>query len=410
VKGWSGGQWKVLAILVIGYSLFYLCRSNLSVTRGLIIDEHAAEGWTKATIGLITSVATAFYALGKFFGGVIADKLGGKTAFLSGMAGAVVFNLLFAMGGGFPLFMLAWSGNRFLQSFGWPGMVKLAGGWFPARVYGGVMAIVSLSYLFGDFASRKLLGFMLDQGMHWRQLFWIPALGLLAFAVLTFFLLKENPEVKEPGEEFKAQFRPKKSPLKSPAFWTACVLSFSFTLMRETFNEWTPTILSEVGGLSSAAAADQSSYFPLAGGLSVLAVGWLSDRWGAARRGVFIVGGLLAGGAILVALSMMMNTLPSLALTFGVALTAFALIGPYSLLAGAISLDLGGEESGATASGWIDGIGYIGGMISGYGIASLAQAWGWSSAFVGLGVLSLVSAIFGVVYLQMAKRELADES
>ena len=48
-----------------------------------------------------------------------------------------------------------------------------------------------------------------------------------------------------------------------------------------------------------------------------------------------------------------------------VALVAFLLIGPYSYLAGAISLDFGGKRGGATACGIIDGVGYLFGSVAG---------------------------------------------
>ena len=61
-----------------------------------------------------------------------------------------------------------------------------------------------------------------------------------------------------------------------------------------------------------------------------------------------------------------------------VAAVAFLLIGPYSYLAGAISLDFGGKRGGATACGIIDGVGYLfGGVLAGKVIASLSVAIGW---------------------------------
>lgn len=391
MKGWSWKQWGLIVILTLGYALFYLCRSNLSVGRTLLIEAFAHEGWTKETVGLITSVATGFYALGKFLGGAFAEKVGGKASFILGMAGAVVFNLLFALAGGFPLFMAAWCGNRLLQAFGWPGMVKLAGQWFSSNSYGTVMGLLSLSYLFGDFASRKALGWMLASGAGWRELFWIPGICLAVFSLAALAALPK----KDPCE-LSVQSAPQRSSnqvlFKNRAFWIICILSFIFTLMRETFNEWTPTLLEELGGLTKAQAADQSSWFPLAGGISVLLVGFASDRLGAGRRLQFILGGLILSSVILLSLYLFQGAYPPFALAGIVAFLAFLLIGPYSLLAGAISLDLGGEDLSATACGWIDGVGYIGGMASGYGIASLVQNLGWPAAFLFLSVLCLLGS------------------
>jgi sugar phosphate permease len=391
VRGWTWKQWGLIAILTLGYALFYLCRSNLSVGRTLLIEAYAHQGWTKETVGLITSVATGFYALGKFLGGAFAEKAGGKTSFMMGMAGAVVFNLVFAFAGGFPLFMAAWCGNRLLQAFGWPGMVKLAGQWFSSNSYGTVMGLLSLSYLFGDFASRKALGWMIASGAGWRELFWIPSICLAAFSLVALAALPKK-DVQEVAAQAASPRTSTQVLFQNRAFWIVCILSFIFTLMRETFNEWTPTLLEELGGLSKAQAADQSSWFPLAGGISVLLVGFASDRLGPDRRLQFILGGLVLSALLLFGLYVFQGAYPPVALAAIVAFLAFLLIGPYSLLAGAISLDLGGEDLGATACGWIDGVGYIGGMVSGYGIASLVQNLGWLVAFLFLGVLCLLGS------------------
>ena len=78
---------------------------------------------------------------------------------------------------------------------------------------------------------------------------------------------------------------------------------------------------------------------------------------------------------------------------------AFLLIGPYSYLAGAISLDLGGKRGGATACGIIDGVGYLfGGVLAGKVIARLSETLGWQGVFVMLagvaGATAMVAAWF----------------
>ena len=68
-----------------------------------------------------------------------------------------------------------------------------------------------------------------------------------------------------------------------------------------------------------------------------------------------------------------------------VTLIGFLLIGPYSYLAGAISLDFGGKQGSSTASGFIDGIGYLGGMMAGDSMARIVVRLGWKGAFLVLG-------------------------
>jgi OPA family glycerol-3-phosphate transporter-like MFS transporter len=406
----------VVALLVVGYAGYYACRANLSVGRTSIIDEYAALGFTKETIGAITSVGTLLYAAGKFFGGSLADLLGGKRMFLAGMGGAVLFTLLFALGGP-ALFMVAWGGNRFVQSWGWGGMVRTVGQWFDARRYGTVMGVVSLSYLFGDFLSKLVMGLLLNLGWDWRGLFYAGAgfLSLMFFA--TWALLRPTPaEVGLPEPQAhpavlvdpmakKADWRERLVPLlRSPAFLVVCLLSFGFTLMRETFNEWTPTYFEEFAGLAKGDAGLAASLFPLIGGISVLLVGWWTDRMGRGGRALVIGGGLVVSALTLVA---MVNLSPGSPASLSVVLVgavAFVLIGPYSLLAGAIALDFGGPEAGSTASGWVDGVGYVGGIISGYGVAKLAQQAGWGSAWTMLATVAAVSAVASLAYWRLERR------
>jgi OPA family glycerol-3-phosphate transporter-like MFS transporter len=82
-----------------------------------------------------------------------------------------------------------------------------------------------------------------------------------------------------------------------------------------------------------------------------------------------------------------------------VTLIGFLLIGPYSYLAGAISLDFGGKQGSSTASGFIDGIGYLGGMMAGDSMARLVVQFGWNGAFLFLSVVALLSTATAVLLL-----------
>src|SRR5262249_15327540 len=115
-------RWQALTVtlLVFGYAGYYLCRSNFSVTLPLIIDDLAARGWdansAKVSLGALASIGVFAYAIGKFLSGGLADLIGGRRSFLIGTAGAIKFTAPFALGGGFPCFILALGVYRPLQS------------------------------------------------------------------------------------------------------------------------------------------------------------------------------------------------------------------------------------------------------------------------------------------------------
>ena len=89
--------------------------------------------------------------------------------------------------------------------------------------------------------------------------------------------------------------------LRSRAFLLVCLLSFGCTIMRETFNTWTPEYLREQLGYSMSHAAAMSAIFPGVGAVSVLPAGWLSDRLGLNGRSLLLFLGLAATAAALLA-------------------------------------------------------------------------------------------------------------
>ena len=164
----------MVTLMVMGYSGYYLCRSNFSVALPLIIQEMGIKGIApdaaKIQLGFIASLGVLAYAIGKFVSGGLSDFLGGRRTFLGGMAGSVLFTAVFALSGTMPLFTLAWIGNRAVQSLGWVGMVKISSRWFSFSSYGTVMGIISLSYLFGDAASRQFMAILIGHGVGWRRI------------------------------------------------------------------------------------------------------------------------------------------------------------------------------------------------------------------------------------------------
>jgi hypothetical protein len=137
------------SLLALGYAGYYFCRSNLSVVLPELIHDLAQHGTTPSEaqmrLGFIASVGTILYAGGKFISGSMADLFGGRRNFLAGMAGSVFFTILFALGGGFPLFTLAWIGNR-VHRRGSAGQGRVAVVLYST---GTIVVVLSLSFFLG---------------------------------------------------------------------------------------------------------------------------------------------------------------------------------------------------------------------------------------------------------------------
>jgi OPA family glycerol-3-phosphate transporter-like MFS transporter len=405
-------QGKVVALLFAGYGALYFCRADLSVGAPLIIDQLSRQGMNHddalVRIGTISSLGVLAYALGKLFLGGLGDYWGGRISFLIGLAGATIFTLQFAAGSTIPVFMAAWFGNRLTQSIAWAGLIKVSSKWFDYSSYGMILGILSLSYLVGDVVARQTMGALIGHGFSWQTLFGYAASVTGILFVANGFLLREsrveqgfaeartNPLNLFASNESRVPSLPALlGPLlDSRAFVLVCFLSLGCTIIRETFNIWTPVYLRDYLGYSTSSAAGTSAIFPAVGAVSVLLSGWLSDRLGTNGRALILFVGLTASAVALLTLTTFRSGghHPELAtLTIGV--VAFCLLGPYSYLAGAFALDFGGKQASAVSSGIIDGVGYLGAVAAGDSVARVSVALGWQGVFVALAGVSALAAV-----------------
>jgi len=404
-------QALTITLLFAGYAAYYFCRSDLSIAMPLIIQElqHNGLSANEAVIrtGMIASLGVASYAFGKLFLTGLGDIWGGKRNLVAGLAGSIVFTILFAAGGGLPLFTLAWIGNRLSQSIGWAGVIKVCSKWFGYSTYGTVAGFLSLSFLVGDAVARQTMGVLLHWGFAWRSLFYYAAAVAGVVLLANLFLLRESrteagfsePEVNPLNLFANSDNKPAtvlvlfRGLFSSFAFVIVCLLSFGSTIVRETFGIWTPTYLHNSFHFSASEAAGASAVFPALGAVSVLLSGWLSDRLGVRGRSLVMFAGLAATAAALLGMTSLPATVPSIAPLIFIGIVAFCLLGPYSYLAGAFALDFGGRKASAAASGLIDGIGYLGGILAGDTVARIAVSFGWRGVFVSLAAVSAVSAL-----------------
>jgi sugar phosphate permease len=400
----------VVGLLFCGYACYYFCRSDLSVAMPMLIEELKRNGVPAdlaiVRLGTMTSFGVMAYAAGKFVLGALGDLWGGRRNFLVGLAGALFFTLLFTLGGGLPLFTFAWIGNRLVQSMGWAGLVKVCSQWFSYKSYGTVLGILSLSFLIGDAVAREWMGWLIVGGYGWRSLFYLAAIVSAIVLSGNLLLLKESrvalgfsQPVVNPINVFDQQ-TPTNGGMKAllmpfarnRGFWIVCFLSLCTTIVREAFNTWTPTYLHKFLSYTNGEAASMSAVFPALGAVSVVAAGVAGDRLGANGRSIVLFIGMVLTMAGLCLMAVLKSGPQGALPVVLIGLVALGLLGPYSYLAGAMALDFGGKQGGATSSALIDGIGYLGGILAGDSVARVSVHYGWSGVFIGLAAVSAASA------------------
>ena len=416
-----------VALLLLGYLTYYFNRTNLSVTSKAIMED---LGFNETEMGVIVSVGYAVYAVGKFVTGTWVERLGGRNSFLLGLGISSLLTIGMSFCKTVPAFTAVWSISRFAQSIGWGALVRICSCWFESKSYGRVMGMMSLSYMLGDALIRLTLGVLQNAGLSWEEVFYVCASLGIAVVIPSIFLLKQSPLLigeSEPhsseknvyGEETKQEeervltLRELMVPLlKTPKFYILLVLSIVLTLIRETFNSWTPIYLSDVLGLSDGDASMASMVFPFFGTISALIGGWLVDRvrprW---RGGVSVCFLLLLTGA-LIGLAWFSDRFPATdPLALPIALTLISLIGlflmaPYSFLDGIYTLELGGKHGCAATASIINGAGYLGATFSGFVLAMTDSGSGWGPVFLLLALLTVASMLAFILFWYIDVRDI----
>jgi sugar phosphate permease len=416
--------WVLLGTLVLGYIGIYLCRKNFAVANPLIRE---AFGLTKEEIGKVASYSTVAYVIGKFAFGPIIDRIGGRVAFLLALLGVAVFGALGGMVSSLAMLALVYSLNRLAGSAGWGGMVKQVPDWFPPRSMALAMGVLSLGFVFGGVCATVLAGFIAEwSGNNWRWAMSGPSIVLAAILLLCWAALpREKTQVQRPkakaqdsastirsdgglsrtGDTTRFQFRRIADLLTIRRFWIVCALSFTLTLLRETFNTWTVDFFKTTGGveMSSRIAAFLSTPFDALGAVGIILLGWVFGRIGSAAR-TRLLFTILSVLAVLIFLLPTLGAQNMFLATVGVGGVGFLAYGPYSLLAGVLAVEIRGKEYVATVAGIFDGVGYLAAILAGQQFGRILDVGGYRLGFNCLATLAAASAILSLFIYSDTKK------
>jgi OPA family glycerol-3-phosphate transporter-like MFS transporter len=418
-------NWLVLGLL---YTFFYATRYNLSAVSGQLCSYF---GWTNTQYGVFETMGPLVYGASVMINGPIADRVGGKKAFLFGALGVTVMNVLFGLGTlvvrtpavwsgegksavlvtpavladgwstGAVIAMMAavWGLNGYFQSFGALSIVKVNAQWFHLRergTFAGIFGVLIRLGLILAFSGVPLLASRLP--IAWA--FWAPAAGVAVLLVLNALLMQDTPadagypgldtgDGSAVGDEAPLPLRDiVRKVFASRVAWTIAFGSMMIGFVRRSTvdvwfakyfaNVWVPKGMALSSYWPYQAAAWGIALFGIAGGF---AFGIASDRIFKARRAPVITVGFVGMVVFLVVtgLSHGQGAGP-LAVAGALACLSFFINGAHGMIGGAASMDFGGRKAAATAAGLFDGIQYFtSAPFVGIGMGKVLDRWGWDA-------------------------------
>jgi OPA family glycerol-3-phosphate transporter-like MFS transporter len=396
------------------YAAMYMARYNLSFANKQISDEY---GFSRGELGAIISAASLLYGISAMFNGPIADRLGGRVAMLVGAIGAIVFNLAFGLGaylgflgtGTVLLVFLAtmWSLNMYFQSYSALALIKVNSAWFHVKERGVFSAIFGSMIQSGRFFVYLLMTSSLVAALDWQWRFFLPAIAVTLMTVLTFLVVRNSPKDAglgdfDPrdatsGDTEAITFRyVARKVFTNPIAITIAAAEFCTGLVRRGFEEWFPRYMEEAQRLATDNPVFQKNALAIviAGILGAFAAGTVSDWvFGHRRPPVAFIGYVIQ--AVSLGVVWWAPSLEGIVIAF--VCNSFGISMVHSMLSGTASMDFGGKRAAATAAGMFDGMQYVGGAFTGWGVGALVDSYGWGTwapSLIGFSVAGGVLMLF----------------
>jgi OPA family glycerol-3-phosphate transporter-like MFS transporter len=390
-------RWQVFAITWLAYVGFYLTRKSFAVAT-VELGGESGLGLSDRQISWVNGAYLTTYAVGQFFWGVCGDRYGTRRVVLAGMLGSAA--VAAAMGASSAAFWLVvlFGLQGVCQSSGWAPLSKNIGHFFSRRERGTVMGLWSTNYALGGFIASVVAGYFGDL-WGWRYAFFVPA-GMLLVVWLLFLTFQRNrpedvglPSVEEyrgepkevpredgePAEAAEGSWAAVREVLTSRMVLLLAAVYFFIKPTRYAIVFWAPKYLHEKLGTNMLDSGALGSLFELAGPLSILAAGFLSDKlFGARRNPISVICLFLVAGLVFA-----LDRLPASGPMLGGCLFAigFLLYAPDSLVSGTAAVDFGTKKGASTAAGLINGCGSVGAIAGGTLPGLLRDRLGWDGLF-----------------------------
>lgn len=422
-------QRRVINWLALGflYAGFYTTRYNYTAAAPLLAS---VFGWKNTDLGVFETVMPLIYGLAVVLNGPLADRIGGRKAFLSGAVGVVLMNFLFGMArfavlapavwvgtgiarhvvtsatfrfgfsGGMLLTLMAvvWGLNGYFQSFGALSIVKVNAQWFHVLERGTFAGIFGVLIRLGLLLAFQGVPLIL-LAFSWEYAFWIPGAFVAVLFVINYFFMYNSPKdaglgefntgdlVEDDGGGASNVTFILRKVFASRVMWMIALSSMMIGFVRRSVvDAWWPKYFVDFYGANQAAFATYLPYIIATWGIAIFGIlggfafGITSDLKFGGRRAPVVFFGFL-GMAVLLALfgvSDWLNLGPVSAACFLV-LLSFCVNGAHGTISGAASMDFGGKKAAATAAGLFDGMQYLAGAFVGMGVGYLTTNYGWGS-------------------------------
>ena len=410
------GQRQIMVMAWVTYAGYYLCRLNFGQVQAAM---GADLGFDALALGKILFVSQICYVIGQVINGMICDRVGARAMASTGAFGSAVMCFTLPFAPDLHWMMLIWGANGFFQSMGFSPCIRALSNWYEPARRGRINGIFALSYQIGNVAAWILAG-AVATAFGWRYAFFVPAGILVVIGLFSLIRLVDSPHDAGLSLETNGPIDPKTprpphshnaallATLRSGWIWAAGLAGAFTSVAFYGLTFWLPNYLQATCGKDTLmASAIKAMLFPLAGCLGGLTAGWISDHWVKKSKMPVIMGFMLAGALLLWGFSAVDPAKRPLLNALALAWTGFFLIGGHVHIVGTLTMDLGKPGAAGSATGIINALSNLGGIIAAIGVGKIVNnkelGWAWVFPFCALACLA-GAGLLGLLWLHQVKK------
>lgn len=413
-------QRSVFIVAFVGYISAYLVRNNFKLMSKDMIDLY---GWDKLNVSFLLTCFTITYGLGKFFMGMLADRISLRKLFAGALGISAIICILIGFSSKFYLiaFLLIICG--LIQGALAPSSQAMIANYFSNKSRGAAIAGWNISQNIGSALLPLIiggLGFIAPNNI--MLAFLVPG-GLVL--IISFFLWRfggDNPEQEgldslrtmygkdgEPnvGEETDTTMPYwqliKKYVFFNPGILMVGLINAALYFVRFGIEDWMPIYLGHTAGFQTWQYLSAVSILEWIAVPGSLFFAWLAVKFPNKMTIVGAIGLFIMAGLIFVYENIHYSgTKDYVFLLIVSGLLGTLIYGP-QLIVNILTLNFVPLKVAGTALGFVGLMAYlIGNLGSNWLMPILADHLSWTTSYLVVAILSFLS---GVGYLLLAKRE-----
>lgn len=417
-------RWYVVGMLWLVCFFNYADRQAIFSVFPLLKEE---MGLSNVQLGIVAGAFMWVYAAFGPIAGLIGDRLNRKTLILGGLLFWSLITLATALSTQYWHLVLFRALEGLGEAFYFPAAMSVVADYHGPATRSRAMAIHQSSVYAGTIAGGTFAGLM-GQVYGWRSGFYLfGVLGIVLAVVLVAFLREPRRGQAEVGSDAAPSTSPEGSPADRPGVRETLGSIYSVPMVRiltlvfvganfvaMIFLSWMPSFLFEKFDMTLAVAGfSATAFLQIASVIGVLSGGILADRLVRRYRGGRMMTQALGlfCGVPFIFLSGWTLSVPVLIL----ALIGFGYFkGLYDANIWASLYDVVRPRYRASALGFMNSIGWLGGGVAPVAIGYMSQRYGMSGSISATSVIYLAVALlmsFGVwAYMRGPKEDVGNSS